>query len=96
MRERYLIEALHQEPLPAFPGVLSLIETALDDPDFRLAIATSASRELSRAILEAAGVPYQRMAYVSGSEVRKKKPDPELFLIAARRMRPRAGAVCRV
>jgi beta-phosphoglucomutase-like phosphatase (HAD superfamily) len=27
------------------------------------------------------------MAYVSGSEVKKKKPDPELFLTAARRMR---------
>jgi HAD superfamily hydrolase (TIGR01509 family) len=86
LREQYLIEALRQEPLPAFPGVLRLIEAALDDPDFRLAIATSASRELSRAILDAAGVPYPRMAYVSGSEVRKKKPDPELFLSAARRM----------
>jgi HAD superfamily hydrolase (TIGR01509 family) len=86
LREQYLIEALRQEPLPAFPGVLRLIEAALDDPDFRLAIATSASRELSRAILEAAGVPYPQMAYVSGSEVKKKKPDPELFLIAARRI----------
>jgi beta-phosphoglucomutase len=86
LRERYLIEALHEEPLPAFPGVLGLIEAALEHPDFRLAIATSASRELSRAILESAGVPYDRMAYVSGSEVKKKKPDPELFLTAARRM----------
>jgi HAD superfamily hydrolase (TIGR01509 family) len=86
LRERYLIEALRQEPLPAFPGVLRLIQAALDHPDFRLAIATSASRELSQAILEAARVPYDRMAYVSGSEVRKKKPDPELFLTAARRM----------
>ena len=86
VREQYLIEALHAEPLPAFPGVLALIQAALDDPSFRLAIATSASRELSRAILESAGVPYGRMAYVSGSEVKKKKPDPELFLTAARRM----------
>jgi HAD superfamily hydrolase (TIGR01509 family) len=86
LRERYLIEALRQEPLPAFPGVLRLIQAALNHPDFRLAIATSASRELSQAILEAARVPYDRMAYVSGSEVRKKKPDPELFLTAARRM----------
>ncbi len=85
-RERYLIEALHKEPLPAFPGVLKLIEAALDHPDFRTAIATSASRELSQAILEAVGAPYRRMAYVSGSEVKKKKPDPELFLTAARRM----------
>jgi beta-phosphoglucomutase len=86
LRERYLIEALHEEPLPAFPGVLKLIFATLDDPDFRLAIATSASRDLSRAILESAGVPYDRMAYVSGSEVKKKKPDPELFLTAARRI----------
>jgi len=87
LRERYLIEALHEEPLPAFPGVLELIRAALGHPDFRLAIATSASRELSQAILESAGVPYDRMTYVSGSEVKKKKPDPELFLTAARRMR---------
>ncbi len=86
LRERYLIEALHQEPLPAFPGVLDLIQAALSRPEFRLAIATSASRDLSRAILESARVPYQQMAYVSGSEVKKKKPDPELFLAAARRM----------
>jgi HAD superfamily hydrolase (TIGR01509 family) len=86
VRERYLIEALHQEPLPAFPGVLKLIQAGLDDPNFRLAIATSASRDLSRAILESAGVPYQRMACVSGSEIKKKKPDPGLFLTAAKRM----------
>lgn len=86
LREQYLIETLRQEPLPAFPGVLRLIEAGLGNPDFRLAIATSASRELSQAILEAARVPYQRMIYVNGSEVKKKKPDPELFLIAARRM----------
>jgi beta-phosphoglucomutase len=86
IREQYLIEALREEPLPAFPGVLTLIHAALDRPEFRLSIATSASRELSRAILESAGVPYQRMAYVSGSDVRKKKPDPEIFLMAARRL----------
>jgi len=86
VRERYLIEALRQEPLPPFPGVLRLIQAGLNDPNFRLAIATSASRDLSRAILESAGVPYQRMAYVSGSEVKKKKPDPGLFLTAAQRM----------
>jgi len=86
LRERYLIETLRREPLPAFPGVLKLIQAALDHPDFRVAIATSASRELSQAILEAVGAPYHRMAYISGSEVKKKKPDPELFLTAARRM----------
>jgi HAD superfamily hydrolase (TIGR01509 family) len=86
LRERYLIDAMWQEPLPAFPGVLELINAALQRRDLRLAIATSASLELSRAILESAKVPYQKMVYVTGSEITRKKPDPELFLVAASRM----------
>jgi HAD superfamily hydrolase (TIGR01509 family) len=86
LRERYLIKAMQEEPLPAFPGVLELINGALQRRDFRLAIATSATLELSRAILESAKVPYERMIYVTGSEVKNKKPHPELFLLAAERM----------
>ncbi|MFH1718586.1 MAG: HAD family phosphatase, partial [Planctomycetota bacterium] len=86
LRERYLIETIRAEPLPAFAGVLELINAALQRRDFRLAIATSASLELSRAILESAKIPYQKMVYVTGSEITRKKPDPELFLTAASRM----------
>ena len=86
LREKYLIEAIRAEPLPAFPGVLELINEALLRRYFRLAIATSASLDLSRAILESAKVPYHRMVYVTGSEITRKKPDPELFLVAASRM----------
>jgi HAD superfamily hydrolase (TIGR01509 family) len=86
LREKYLIEAIRTEPLPAFPGVLELINDALQRRDFRLAIATSATVELSRAILESAKVPYHKMVYVTGSEITSKKPDPELFLVAASRM----------
>ncbi len=83
LRERYLIQAMREEGVPAFPGVLELIHAALDRPEFRLAIATSASLELSQAILEATKVPYERMGYVSGNDVTKKKPDPQVFLLAA-------------
>ena len=86
LREQYLIKAIREETLPAFPGVLNLITAALQRKDFRLAIATSASLELSHAILESVKVPYQKMVYVSGSEIANKKPDPELFLTAAKRM----------
>ena len=86
LREQYLIETIQREPLPAFAGVLELIEAALQRRDFRLAIATSASLELSRAILESARVPYHKMVYVTGSEITRKKPDPQLFLVAASRM----------
>jgi len=86
LREQYLINAMQEEPVPAFPGVLELINAASARQDFRLAIATSATLELSRAILESAKVPYKRMIYVTGSEVKNKKPHPELFLLAAERM----------
>jgi HAD superfamily hydrolase (TIGR01509 family) len=86
LREQYLIETIRAEPLPAFAGVLELINAALQRHDFRLAIATSASLDLSRAILESAKVPYRKMVYVTGSEITRKKPDPELFLTAASRM----------
>lgn len=86
LREQYLIKAIQQESLPAFSGVLELINRALQRQDFRLAIATSASLELSSAILESAKVPYRKMVYVTGSEITRKKPDPELFLVAASRM----------
>jgi len=86
LRERYLVESVRSEGLPAFPGVLKLISDALKRKDFRLAIATSATQELSEAILTAVKVPYQEMAYVSGSDVTKKKPDPQIFLIAIERV----------
>lgn len=86
LRERYLTEAVRADGLPAFPGVLDLIHAALAQDGFRLAIATSATRDLSEAILDAVKVPHQKMVYVSGSEVTRKKPDPQIFLIAIRRL----------
>ncbi|MBN2316213.1 MAG: HAD family phosphatase [Sedimentisphaerales bacterium] len=86
LREKYIIKIIQEESLPAFPGVLALINAALQRYDLRLAIATSASLELSRAILESAKVPHKKMVYVTGSEITRKKPNPELFLTAASRM----------
>ncbi len=86
VRERGLAEMVRKEGLPSFPGVLDLIHAALEQGEFRLAIATSATRELSEAILTAVKVPFERMVYVSGSDVTKKKPDPQIFLIAIERL----------
>jgi len=86
MREENFIGLLKQSPIPAFPGVLELMHKALEQPNFRLAIATSSSREMSEVILKGAGIPYDKMAYVTGSDVKNKKPHPEIFLLAAERM----------
>jgi len=86
MRQEYFLKILSEEPLPPFPGVLELMAKAMKDKNFRLAIATSGTLEKSRAVLEAAKVPYQKMVYINGDHVKNKKPDPELFLLAAERM----------
>ena len=85
-RQDLFLQILGREPLPAYPGVLELIEAGLADARFRLGIATSGTLTKSQAALEAAKIPYQKMVYVNGDHVRRKKPDPELFLTAAERM----------
>ncbi len=82
LRQEYFLDVLSKEPLPPFPGVLELMEEAMQREDFRVAIATSGTLEKSRAVLNAAKVPYQQMVYISGNDVKNKKPDPELFLLA--------------
>ena len=86
MREENFIRLLQESPVAAFPGVLELMEAALGRQNFRLAIATSSSRQMSEVILKGAKIPYDKMAYVTGSDVQNKKPNPEIFLLAAERM----------
>ncbi len=86
LRQDYFLKILSEEPLPPFPGVLELMDEAMQREDFRVAIATSGTLEKSRAVLNAVGVPYQKMVYINGNDVKNKKPDPELFLIAAQQM----------
>jgi len=84
MRQEKFLQALQENPLPPFEGVVELMHQALARPDFRVAIATSSTREKSEAVLKSAQVPYRQMTYITGSDVIKKKPDPDLFLTAAR------------
>jgi len=86
LRQKYFLKSLSEEPLPPFPGVMELMNEAMQREDFRVAIATSGTLEKSRAVLNAVGVPYQKMVYVNGNDVKHKKPDPELFLTAAERI----------
>lgn len=86
LRQEYFLKLLKEEPLPVFPGVLELMEKAMEREDFRVAIATSSTPEKSHAVLNATKVPYHKMVYVTGNDVKNKKPHPELFLLAAERM----------
>jgi HAD superfamily hydrolase (TIGR01509 family) len=85
-RQQLFLERLEADPLPPFPGVLKLMQTALAQKDFRVAIATSSTREKSEAVLKSAQIPYKQMVYVTGSDVKNRKPHPELFLMASNRL----------
>jgi beta-phosphoglucomutase len=84
--QEYFLKVLSEEPLGPFPGVLELMKKVMLREDFRAAIATSDTLEKSRAVLEATKVPYQKIVYINGDHVTNKKPDPELFLLAAERI----------
>jgi sugar-phosphatase len=90
-REENFLRCLEEEPLPPLPGVLELMHEALAAADFGVAIATSSTRAKSGAVLKAAGVPTERVAWVTADDVTRKKPDPELFLTAARRLGAEPG-----
>ncbi len=84
-RQDNFLQILAQSPLPAFPGVMELIRDAMDADDFTVAIATSSTREKSQAVLDSAQIPWRELTYITGSDVTHKKPDPELFLTAAKK-----------
>ena len=86
LRQEYFLKILRYEELPAFAGVLELMAEAMGREDFRVAIATSSTLEKSSAVLKSAKVPYENMVYINGSMVKEKKPDPQLFLLAAEGM----------
>lgn len=85
-RQENFLKVLAEKPLSAFDGVLELMNATLPRKDFRVAIATSGTREKSEAVLKSAKIPYEKMVYITGSEIKNKKPHPELFLTAAQRM----------
>jgi len=78
---------LEQAPLPALPGVLELVMAARDEPDVRLAIATSGQRNKQFPVIERTGLELAWFdAIITGDDVTRKKPDPQIYLLAAERV----------
>jgi HAD superfamily hydrolase (TIGR01509 family) len=78
MRTRYA------EELPLIDGAVDAV-LRLAGP-FRLAVASSANRELIEAVLAEAGLTRHFDASVSSEEVARGKPSPDVFLEAASRL----------
>jgi HAD superfamily hydrolase (TIGR01509 family) len=88
-QEHYL--ALATGSLPAVPGVVAFIET-LGRSRVPLAVATSARRSDAIEFLGPLGLLERFGAIVTAEDVTRGKPDPEVYLLAARRLGTRPDA----
>jgi beta-phosphoglucomutase len=83
IKQGYFVAMLDREKIPAYPGTVALIKAIRASG--RRAALISSSRNLPR-IIKSAGVEDLWDAIVSGTEVTKGKPDPQVFLMAAERV----------
>jgi len=79
---------------PAMPGVGPLL-ASLRKAGFRLAVGSSGPPENVEFVLDRLGARHDFDAVVTGRDVTRGKPDPQVFLLAAERLRvaPRQCAV---
>ena len=75
-------ELIKEEGLKPMPGVVTLIKE-LKEKGFRLAVASSSLKEDIMDNMNTFGITECFDAFVSGSECKNGKPDPEIFLKAA-------------
>jgi HAD superfamily hydrolase (TIGR01549 family) len=84
---KYHAESYKQrsKAIPPLPGARELL-AHLTDAKIPWAIATSGRMETARTNIENLGVDPDRAAVVTRDQVRYAKPDPDLFIEAARRL----------
>jgi len=86
--------ARYRSELPLIPGALDAIRRL--GSRFPLAVASSSPRRLIDQVLASAGVADAFGATVSTEECGAGKPDPEVYLVAARLLGVPAGECCAV
>jgi beta-phosphoglucomutase len=84
-RKEVLYREIIAESFTPIPGAVQLID-ALADAGFRLAVGSSGPPENIRVTLEKLGRADRIQAIVSGADVVRGKPDPQVFLLAAERL----------
>ena len=78
-------EAVRRESVTPMPGAIELL-TALHERDIPMAVASSAPRQNADTFLKMLGIKSLFKAIVSGEEVATGKPDPQIFLLAAKKL----------
>jgi HAD superfamily hydrolase (TIGR01509 family) len=75
----------HSREIRPLPGARELL-TTLTDAGIPWTIATSGRMETAGPVLETLGIDLNRTPVVTRDQVRRAKPDPDLFLAAAARL----------
>ncbi len=85
-KHRFLEELEQAEDL-VFPGVKELMENVGHYDEWRLALATGSGRERSGATIARAGFhPELFSAWITGDDIDRAKPDPEIYLQVASKL----------
>jgi beta-phosphoglucomutase family hydrolase len=84
-KEAIYREIVREQGMTALPGVEAWLRT-LRDEGIACAIASSTHRENITTTLDALGLEEFFSAIVAGEDVKRGKPDPEVFLTAARQI----------
>ncbi len=84
-RKEEVYRELARERLVAAPGAADLVR-ALKEAGFRTALASSGPRANVELVLDVTGLGEMMDAYVCAEDVERGKPDPQVFLEAARRL----------
>jgi len=85
IKEAHYREMVRTQGVELLPGVGQLLER-LEAADWRQALASSASLQNIKTVLEALKISGCFDAIVSAEDVQTGKPDPEVFLVAALRV----------
>ncbi|MHC1682142.1 MAG: HAD family hydrolase [Clostridiaceae bacterium] len=78
-------DIIEEEGLVKKEGLIELIDY-LKANDFKIAVATSSSREKAHRLLSIAGVLEKFDKVLCGDEISKGKPDPEIFLTVCQKL----------
>lgn len=75
------------QPLPPMPGLLDLVRQARESGHIKLAIATSGRWEKQAPVIAGAGLREEWFeVIVSGEQVTRKKPDPQIYQLTGERL----------
>jgi HAD superfamily hydrolase (TIGR01509 family) len=85
LRDQYVAEMIKQNGIPIKKGLPELL-SFLRETHTKIAVATSSKYEVAKRYLTETGVYDYYGAHIYGDMVSKSKPDPEIFLLAARQL----------